>query len=81
MNVCTWVVRGRQGRCVVGTGPQEAEGDCHHPLSSPHFLRLCLHEVFAHGFWRAGTMSSLFGVPGATVGQTEGTLSEEGLNI
>lgn len=27
--------RGRQGRHVVGTGTQEAEGGCHHPPSSP----------------------------------------------
>lgn len=79
--------RTREGAHVCGQGqagemcvPQETEGECHRPASSPHPLCPRLHQVSTRGFWRAGATSFSFGVPRATVGQTEGGLSEGVLN-
>lgn len=45
---------------------------CHHPLSDLPPSSYIDKEKFAIGFWRAGTMSSSFRVPRATVGGQRG---------
>lgn len=81
----TCVVRGRQRRLVVGEQaprrPRKSVITLCPALTLSNLISISV--VFAHGFWRAGTVSSSFRVSRVTVGQTEGGrgLSEERLNI
>lgn len=85
VNMYTCVVRGRQRRHVVGDGPPGGQGRAASPSVQPSPCPTASPLVFvsAHGFCRAGTMSSSFRASRVTVGQTERGqgLSEEGLSI
>lgn len=83
VNMNTCVVRGRQRSRVVGDRPPGSQGRASSPSVQPSPCPTASPLVFAHGFCRAGTMSSSFRVSRVTVGQTEAGrgLSEEGLNI
>lgn len=83
VNMNTCVVRGRQRSRMVVDRPPGGQGRASSPSVQPSPCPTSSLLVFAHGFCRAGTISSSFRVSRVTVGQTEGGrgLSEEGLYI